>query len=294
MAHRWEPPTPQWRVPGAGFDRREALADFDRRDTLAGIDRRDGLAGIDRRGALASVDRRTALAGLAACWAAALPGRAPAQARAERHGASEAPRVCVLTPSAGEGPFYFDPALVRADITEGLPGAPLEMTLQVLRAGDCATLDGARVDLWHADALGLYSGYERQRGTGEPSRDVTGATFLRGTQLTNADGRVTFRTIYPSWYAGRTPHVHFKVFLGGREVVASQVFFPEDFNEEVFASYDPYRERRARRRTFNSNDRFLQGSVEGVFCDIERVAGPAEGDAGYRATAVVAVARMSG
>jgi protocatechuate 3,4-dioxygenase beta subunit len=217
-----------------------------------------------------------------------------AQAPTGREPARAGP-VCVLTPSAGEGPFYFDPDLVRSDITEGLPGAPREVALQVVRAGDCATLDGARVDLWHADAVGLYSGYERQRGTGKPSRDVTGKTFLRGTQFTSPEGRVAFRTIYPSWYAGRTPHVHFKIFLGGREVVASQVFFPEDVNEEVFAGYEPYRERRGRRRTFNSNDRFLQGSVDGVFCAIERGAvssspSPPPRRAGYRATAVVAVA----
>jgi len=221
-----------------------------------------------------AIDRRRTLAALTGFLGAGLvPLRATAQAGA-----------CVLTPDAGEGPFYFDPELVRSDITEGVPGAPLELTLRVVRVEDCATLDGARVDVWHADAIGLYSGYERQPGTGEPLPSVVGQTFLRGTQFTSPDGEVAFRTVYPSWYGGRTPHVHFKVFLGGDEVVASQIFFPDEINEEVFSEWEPYRERRERRRTFNSNDSFLSdGRVEGAFCEVERV------DGGYRAYATVAV-----
>src|SRR5690606_20510282 len=115
-------------------------------------------------------------------------------------------------------------------------GLPLELAIRVVRAGDCAVLADARVDIWHADALGLYSGYERQRGTGEPLPSAAGKTHLRGTQFTDGAGAVTFRTIYPSWYAGRTPHVHFKIFLSDTEVVASQMFFPDDVNAQVFAT----------------------------------------------------------
>lgn len=176
------------------------------------------------------------------------------------------PGVCVLAPQAGEGPFYFDPELLRADITDGKPGAPLELAMQVVRAGDCATLANARVDVWHSDALGWYSGYGNQRGTGEPVESVLGQSFLRGTQLTDADGRVRFRTIYPSWYRGRTPHVHFKVFLAADEVVASQVFFPEEVNARVFEHFDPYRERRSRRDTFNANDSLRNA---GVYCSVD-------------------------
>ena len=62
--------------------------------------------------------------------------------------------MCILTPEAVEGPFYFDPKLVRADITEGREGAPLALALQVVPATDCAAIKGVRVDLWHADGLG--------------------------------------------------------------------------------------------------------------------------------------------
>jgi len=101
-------------------------------------------------------------------------------------------KVCVLTPEAMEGPFYFDPKLVRTDITEGKQGAPLSLTLQIVEAKDCAAIPAARVDVWHADGLGLYSGYARQE-TGS----AKGETFLRGTQSTGAGGEVSFTTIYP-------------------------------------------------------------------------------------------------
>jgi protocatechuate 3,4-dioxygenase beta subunit len=189
---------------------------------------------------------------------------------------------CVLTDNAGEGPFYFDPELVRADVRDDMPGAPLEVAIQVTRASDCATLAAARVDLWQANALGLYSGYENQQGVGDiPIEAAIDQTWLRGTQVTDGDGWVRFRTIYPSWYGGRTPHLHFKVWLGPDEVVASQIFFPDETTADVFSRWEPYRQHVAKRRAFNDNDPLH----EGVYCDIE-----ANDDTGVRANAVVAIA----
>jgi protocatechuate 3,4-dioxygenase beta subunit len=197
---------------------------------------------------------------------------------------AQGPGACVLTPDSGEGPFYFDPDLVRRDIADAQPGAPLELGIQVVRAGDCALLVEARVDVWHADALGLYSGYERQSGVGGvATRAVVDRTYLRGTQFTNADGRAAFRTIYPSWYGGRTPHVHFKVFLSGDEVIASQIFFPDEVNDLVFNTWEPYRQHVAKRATRNADDTFLTGRVEGVFAAAQEA-----GDA-IHASVVIAV-----
>jgi protocatechuate 3,4-dioxygenase beta subunit len=194
---------------------------------------------------------------------------------------AQEPRSCVLTPDAGEGPYYLDPKLVRSDIRSSQPGAPLQLALQVVRAGDCATLANARVDVWHADALGLYSGYEQQSGVGGVStRAAVGQQYLRGTQFTDTAGNVQFRTIFPSWYGGRTPHVHFKVFLSGNEVIASQIFFPDEVNKEVFAQWQPYREHASKRTTFNDNDRIRQG----VYADVSRQPGS------YAAKAVLVVA----
>ena len=192
---------------------------------------------------------------------------------------------CALTENAGEGPFYFDPGLMRSDIADGAPGAPLEIAIQVTRSSDCATLAAARVDLWHADGTGLYSGYADQPGVGGvPTAAAVGATFLRGTQLTDNDGWVRFRTIYPSWYGGRTPHLHFKVWLDADEVVASQLFFPDATSAFVFANFEPYRTHIDKRTTFNDNDPLHQG----VYCDIG-----SSDDSGVRASAVVAVVQNS-
>lgn len=186
------------------------------------------------------------------------------------------PPTCTVTPDSGEGPFYFDPSLVRSDLSGGQAGAPLEFAVQVTRARDCAPLQGVRLDVWQANALGLYSGYERQEGVGGvPVAPAIGATFLRGTQLTDADGWVRFKTVYPSWYGGRTPHMHFKVFVAAREVLAGQAFFEDEVNAEIFGNWDPYREHAAKRRAFNRNDPFIDansdGNVDGVYCAVERL-----------------------
>jgi protocatechuate 3,4-dioxygenase beta subunit len=173
---------------------------------------------------------------------------------------AQVPGRCVLTPEAGEGPFYLDPKLVRSDMSAERPGAPLDVAMQVVRASDCATLTKARVDVWHADAIGLYSGYAKQGGVGGVSTEVAvGKSYLRGTQFTDGNGNVRFRTIFPSWYGGRTPHLHFKVFLGGKEVVASQIFFPDEVSDEVFKQFEPYRQHVSKRTTFNHNDPIRPG-----------------------------------
>ena len=96
--------------------------------------------------------RRQALAGTSATASMILAWRPQTQAAASL-------KVCILTPEAAQGPFYFDPKLVRTDITEGKPGAPLALMLQVVEDENCAA---ARVDIWHSDGLGVYSGYPRQ------------------------------------------------------------------------------------------------------------------------------------
>jgi protocatechuate 3,4-dioxygenase beta subunit len=213
-------------------------------------------AGPSWRPSPIDVGRRRALLGLSGILVAATgAGRVSAQ---------RSP-VCVLTPEAGEGPFYLDPKLVRSDITSGMPGAPLQLDLQVVRAGDCATLASARVDVWQADALGLYSGYANQSGVGGIATGrAAGQQYLRGTQVTDPSGHVQFRTIFPSWYGGRTPHVHFKVFLGRNEVVASQIFFPDEVSKEVFSTWQPYREHASKRKTFNDTDPIKQGILSEV------------------------------
>lgn len=155
-----------------------------------------------------------------------------------------------LTARATEGPYYFDAARVRADITEGLPGVPLEVRFVVMDSSG-TPLPGLRVDIWHCNAAGLYSGYA---GQGDNRRTSTvGATFLRGTLMAGADGVAAFRTVYPGWYEGRTTHIHFKVLSGTRSVLTSQFFLPDALSEFLYTSLPDYK-RAQLRQTLNRND----------------------------------------
>jgi len=98
-----------------------------------------------------------------------------------------AANVCLLSPETTEGPFYLDPRLVRRDITEGRPGVPLGLTLQVVD-GDCRPLAGARVDVWHCDAAGDYSGV-RQPGGRTPSARPSSAARRRPTARASRPSR---------------------------------------------------------------------------------------------------------
>jgi protocatechuate 3,4-dioxygenase beta subunit len=130
--------------------------------------------------------------------------------------------ACVLAPEMTEGPYYLDLNLVRSDITEGQPGAPLTLSMTIVDADGCTPIPNATVDVWHANAVGQYSGVNGNDGT-----------FCRGTQPTAADGTCAFATIYPGWYQGRAIHVHVKVHVGGNVVHTGQLFFPDAVNTQV-------------------------------------------------------------
>jgi hypothetical protein len=141
------------------------------------------------------------------------------------------PQMCVLTPQQTEGPFFLGGDLERQDITEGKPGIALRVVIDVFALPDCAPVSGAGVDIWHCDAAGVYSGYPNQLG----GLDTTGQTFLRGTQVSDAEGRVSFVSIYPGWYPGRAVHIHFKVRLSNNTEVTSQMYFPDADNAAILA-----------------------------------------------------------
>lgn len=130
-----------------------------------------------------------------------------------RAGAGTRGPSCVVRPMQTEGPYFVDERLNRSDIrpdpTDGRvkPGTPLALTLLVSRLndGDCQPLPGAQVDIWHCDALGVYSDVQ------DPGFNTTGQKFLRGYQITDAHGSARFVTVYPGWYPGRTVHIHFKI-----------------------------------------------------------------------------------
>ncbi len=150
---------------------------------------------------------------------------------------------CVLTPELTEGPYYIAGEKVRRNITDGHPGTPLALRLTVVDASTCRPIRGAAVDVWHADASGVYSGF----GAGASSR-----TFMRGIQPTNAAGLASFVTVYPGWYTGRTVHIHVKVHVGGNVVHTGQLFFPDRITDAVYER-KPYSSR-PNRDTRNAQD----------------------------------------
>jgi protocatechuate 3,4-dioxygenase beta subunit len=157
--------------------------------------------------------------------------------------------TCVLAPEQTEGPYYIAREKLRRDITEGRPGVPLLLRLSVVDASTCRPIKGAGVDIWHADALGVYSGF----GSGSGNR-----TFMRGIQKTDARGLARFRSVWPGWYQGRTVHIHVKVHVGGNVVHTGQLYFPDSVTDKVFRR-KPY-SRRSARTTRNANDFvFAQG-----------------------------------
>jgi protocatechuate 3,4-dioxygenase beta subunit len=151
--------------------------------------------------------------------------------------------TCVLTPELTEGPYYIDGEKLRRNITEGKPGAPLTLRLAVVDASTCKPIHGASVDIWHADAGGVYSGF----GAGSGNR-----TFMRGIQKTDAAGIARFQTVYPGWYQGRTVHIHVKVHIGGNVVHTGQLFFNDTVTDAVYRRA-PY-SKRPNRTTRNAAD----------------------------------------
>jgi protocatechuate 3,4-dioxygenase beta subunit len=169
--------------------------------------------------------------------------------------------ACVVSPEMTEGPYFVDEKLNRSDIRANTSdgavkeGAPLVLRLRVssVANGSCALLPGAMVDIWHCDALGVYSDAQ------DRSFDTVGQDFLRGYQITDANGVAQFTTIYPGWYPGRAVHIHFKVrganASGQNYEFTSQFFFDEALSEQVFAQA-PYSDK---------GQGFLRNANDGIY-----------------------------
>lgn len=192
------------------------------------------LASISRRQVLTTLGGLAGLAFLASCGGSATT--AFTNATNDTHSTSGAitPANCSVTPTETEGPYPSSQVLseswiYRADITEGLIGTSLLLTLNILdTANGCVPLENAAVYLWHCDKDGNYSGYG----------NYTNKTFMRGVQTTDGNGQVTFQTIFPGWYPGRITHMHFEVFknndLSAHPSKISQLAFPQNMTQAVY------------------------------------------------------------
>jgi protocatechuate 3,4-dioxygenase beta subunit len=195
--------------------------------------------------------RRGSLVGFGGFVLGLLGWRAASSEGAGPDGVASGAVACVLSPEQTDGPYYIAGEKLRRDITEGRPGTPLLLRLKVVDASTCKPIKGAAVDIWHTDALGVYSGFGSGSGSGN-------RTFMRGVQRTDKNGLARFRSVYPGWYPGRTVHIHVKVHVAGNVVHTGQLYFPDSVTDKVFRR-KPY-SRRGRRSTRNASDFvFAQG-----------------------------------
>ena len=112
---------------------------------------------------------------------------------------------------------------------------PLQFEFTVLDMADGNTpFAGVAVYVWHCDRSGGYSLY---------SDAVKTENYLRGVQIADANGKVTFTSIYPACYSGRWPHVHFEVYPDrasitdhAKAISTSQMAFPKDICDRVYAT----------------------------------------------------------
>ena len=204
--------------------------------------------------------------------------------------AAAAAGSCTLTATETDGPYPLyailtNSILTRRDVTEGKTGVPLTLTitLQDLSNG-CTPIAGAGIYIWHCDKDGIYSGYANSTNAGS-----TTTTFLRGVQVTDANGQVTFTTIYPGWYAGRITHIHAQVYLDdslvqGTAVATTQFAFPTAITTAVYGS-SLY--------TKGQNTSVTSFSADNVFSDgtsTEMLTISGDTTNGYAATMVVSIA----
>ena len=190
---------------------------------------------------------------------------------------------CVTTPEETAGPYpdkigmIGTPAYFRQDITEGKSGIPLALTMTIVNTRNgCSPIGNANVEIWQCDATGNYSEYA------QPSFNGTGQTFLRGVQTTDANGRVTFKTIYPGWYSGRATHIHVQVFMNGLAVKTTQIAFPESISAAVYRSgvYVSH----GQNSTTNASDNVFSDGVQDELATVTGDTG------GYSATLTIGVA----
>ncbi len=160
--------------------------------------------------------------------------------------------ACSIIPAETAGPYPGDgtngpnaltqTGILRSDLrsnfgasgTSVAAGTLTTVTLQLVNTNDnCAPLAGYAIYAWHCSATGLYSMY---------SAGAAAFNYLRGVQVTDAEGKVTFTTIFPGAYTGRWPHIHFEIYasaadatVGTKAVRITQLAMPESTCREVYA-----------------------------------------------------------
>jgi protocatechuate 3,4-dioxygenase beta subunit len=227
-------------------------------------DHHHGLA-HDLKSIHALLQRRRALLWLAGAGAVPLlacggngdSGSTVASSSGSSSGSGSTTTTCAAIPEETAGPYPGDGSntangsianalalsgIVRSDIRTSIAGAsgvaggvPLTVQLTLVNTdAGCADLSGYAIYLWHCDREGRYSMY---------SSGVTAENYLRGVQETDANGLVSFTTIFPGCYSGRMPHIHFEVYrslatatASTSKIKTSQMAFPVATCQTIYAT----------------------------------------------------------
>ncbi|MBX3159749.1 MAG: protocatechuate 3,4-dioxygenase [Deltaproteobacteria bacterium] len=168
-----------------------------------------------------------------------------------------APTACALIATTTEGPCTTATGLAREDVSEGLTGLPVRLALKIVDAS-CAPLAGATVKIWHTNLEGSYSGETPNPNMCLTTSAYSAQNFMRGTQVTAADGTAFFDTCFPGWYRGRAVHIHIQVLRGNVSTRVSQLFFPEAITTDIFDTHPEYRSYGQPDTTF-ATDNILRG-----------------------------------
>ena len=166
---------------------------------------------------------------------------------------------CIFTPDNANGPYYVAGEHIRSNVVEDVKGVPVHLEMQFVDTKTCKPAPQLVVDIWSCNATGVYSGVS---AAGEGGLKTT---YLRGVQLTDKDGVVSFDTIFPGHYQGRANHQHVVVhtgstilpnntYTGGHVAHLSQFFYDQALLNTVEASA-PYNTNRIP-KTSNAADMF--------------------------------------
>ncbi len=166
--------------------------------------------------------------------------------------------VCTLIPGETAGPFPLDLTAntyyFRQDVRENKPGVQLNQKLRIIGLGNCLPMQNVRVNIWHCDKDGLYSGYNQSGNSGQ-----SGLTYLRGYQMTDANGEVEFITIFPGWYNGRICHIHFQVYVSSAYSAVSQLTYDLNDKNALYAAFPAIYTKGADPLTYASDNIFSDG-----------------------------------
>ncbi|EUC40310.1 hypothetical protein COCMIDRAFT_9781 [Bipolaris oryzae ATCC 44560] len=187
---------------------------------------------------------------------------------------------CILSPETTQGPYWVSGELIRQDMTDGEPGVPLTLDIQIIDVNTCKPVPQVYLEAWHCNSTGVYSGVVANGNGNSSDESNLNATFGRGINLSDDDGVVTFETVFPGHYTGRATHIHVlshvgaslnanNTLAGGNITHVGQLFFDQDLISLV-ETQEPYASN-TQELTTNADDDILAGEAAEVDPFVEYV-----------------------